>query len=185
QHQVDFGGALFPLIQRPIEHRQRQLHHGGIDDQQRVLESEGFLLGVRRLVTSPQQLLEDGLEQLPGSMRIGISQGRSSRRPIQPEMPQLAFGGAQAPADLAQGMRLPQLTEQHRNQLRPAFEATGVALGLVFSDGSLKLQAREQLQQLGTNTAYLIQGGSLRSMRLVRSGTQAQNNRASALFFES
>jgi len=40
---------------------------------------------------------------------------------------------------------MPQLAKQHGDELAPAAETAGVALGLVLSDGSLELKARHEL----------------------------------------
>jgi hypothetical protein len=56
---------------------------------------------------------------------------------------------------------MPQLAKQHRDELAPAAETAGVALGLVLPDGSLELQPRQQLQHLRRNARYSLHGGSL------------------------
>ena len=58
-------------------------------------------------------------------------------------MPQLAFAGGQAAADLAQGLRPAQMTEQHGYKLAPTTEPAGVALGAVLDDGPLQTRVRE------------------------------------------
>jgi hypothetical protein len=47
----------------------------------------------------------------------------------QSQVPQLALAGGQAAANLAQGLCLSQMTEQHGYELAPTTEPTGVALG--------------------------------------------------------
>jgi hypothetical protein len=57
-----------------------------------------------------------------------------------------------------------QLAEQHGHELAPTGKPARVALRLMLLDGSLKLDARKQLQQLAENTAYSIHGESLASV---------------------
>jgi hypothetical protein len=53
------------------------------------------------------------------------------------------------------------LAKQHRNELLPAGETAGMALGSVIPNQRLKLQAREKLQKLAENAGYSIHGGDL------------------------
>jgi hypothetical protein len=76
--------------------------------------------------------------------------------------PQLALASRQATGDFAQALGVAQLAVQHGDQLGPTIKATRVALGLMFSDPGLELQAWDELQNLAENTAYSIHGGSLR-----------------------
>lgn len=91
-------------------------------------------------------------------MRVGIGQGGALARGGQAQMPQLAFAGGQTVADVAQTVDRHQLAEQHGYQLAPAGEALGVALCVVLADGGIEVQAWNQLQNLGENTAYCGQG---------------------------
>jgi hypothetical protein len=68
-------------------------------------------------------------------------------------VPQLAFAGGQAAANLTQRLRTPQMTEQHGHELAPTTEPAGVALGPVLHDGPLKLRAGKQLQHLAENAS--------------------------------
>jgi len=74
-------------------------------------------------------------------------------------MPQLAFTGGQAAADLTQGLGPSQMTEEHGHELSPTTETTGMALGSVRYDGPLKLGAGKQLQCLAENAGYSYHGG--------------------------
>jgi hypothetical protein len=74
-------------------------------------------------------------------------------------MAQLALAGRQPPADLAQGVSLPQLAKQHGNELAPAGEAARVPLRPVLPYQLLELQAWKELEKLGENAAYSIHGG--------------------------
>jgi hypothetical protein len=48
--------------------------------------------------------------------------------------------------NFSQRLRVSQLAEQHRNELRPTAEASRVPLCLVFRYRSVKLSARDELQ---------------------------------------
>src|ERR1700730_8568732 len=117
-------------------------------------------------MTTAQQLMEDRLIQLPRPVRIGIGQSRPLRRLWNPQMLQLSLAGRQSLANLPQGSRLPQVTEQHRHKLTPTGEPARVPLRLVFLHRRCELGPREQLQQLCENAAYSIHGGSLRKVDL-------------------
>jgi hypothetical protein len=74
-------------------------------------------------------------------------------------VPQLAFAGGQSATNLAQGLRPPQVTEQHGHELPPATEPASVALGPVLGDRLLELLAGKQLQHLAENAGYSYHGG--------------------------
>jgi hypothetical protein len=57
-------------------------------------------------------------------------------------------------------MRVRQLAEQHRYELAPTAEASGVPLALMLLHEAFELGPRKQLQKLTENTAYSIQGGA-------------------------
>src|SRR6202023_2295132 len=118
-------------------------------------------------------------------MLVGIGQGRFARCSVQSQMLQFPHRGAQSATNLTQRLGPPQVAEQHSDELAPAFESTGMAVGLVFFDGRFEFQPGKQLQKLRKNAAYSSHGESLRSLRLVWSRTQPQSNRAFALFFKA
>jgi hypothetical protein len=55
-------------------------------------------------------------------------------------------------------LRVTQLAEQHRDHLRPTGETAGVPLGFALLYRGLKLQTRNQTQNLTEYAAYSIQG---------------------------
>src|SRR6516165_9925591 len=57
---------------------------------------------------------------------------------------------------------MPELAEQHGDELGPTAKAALVALGLMLLDPGLKLQARDELQNLAEDARYSIHGGKLR-----------------------
>src|SRR3954471_20332538 len=100
-------------------------------------------------------------------------------------MPQFALASGQPTGDFAQALGVAQLAEQHGDQLGPTAEAARMALGLMFVDLGLKLQAWDELQNLAENTAYSIHGGSLRVVRVwFLKGTQNHTTAASASRFQ-
>jgi hypothetical protein len=66
---------------------------------------------------------------------------------------------AESAANLAQGLRPPQVTEQHGHELSPTTEPASVALGPVLGDRLLELLAGKQLQPLAENAGYSYHGG--------------------------
>ena len=125
--------------------------------QQSVLEAEAMRTG--SFAAAAQQLIKHGAVQLPGPMLVGIGQGGALGRIGQTQVPQLAFAGGQSAANLAQGLRPPQVTEQHGHELSPATEPASVALGPVLGDRLLELLAGKQLQHLAENAGYSYHGG--------------------------
>jgi hypothetical protein len=51
-------------------------------------------------------------------------------------------------------MRSAELAKQHGNELAPTAEATAMPLGFMELDGILKLEPREQLQDLTEDACY-------------------------------
>ena len=76
-------------------------------------------------------------------------------------MGELALATRGAATDLAQRVRSPELTEQHRPKLAPAGNAARMPLGLDRDDGLLKLGARKALEQLTEDPAESRQGIAL------------------------
>jgi hypothetical protein len=105
-----------------------------------------------------EQLLEDGFEQLPGPLPIGIGKSGAFRRCCQAQVFELTFRGGQSAADFAQRVGLAELTKQHRHELTPAGEPAQVAVGLMLAYGLLEFQARKQLQQLREDATETLHG---------------------------
>src|ERR1035441_7046451 len=134
-----------------------EFDQGGVQAQQSVLEAEAMRTG--SFAAAAQQLIKHGAVQLPGPMLVGIRHGGGLGRIRQPQVPQLALAGGQSAANLAQGLRPPQVTEQHGHELSPATEPASVALGPVLGDRLLELLAGKQLQHLAENAGYSYHGG--------------------------
>jgi len=92
-------------------------------------------------------------------MGVGVGQRGGLGAVHDAEMAQLAFKRGQSAADLAQALGIGELAEHHGNELLPAGETAGVALGVVFAGEGLELEAREELQKLAENAGYSIHGG--------------------------
>ena len=88
-------------------------------------------------------------------MFVGIGQGGAAGRSGNPHMHQSAQAAAQAVADLAQRIGAPELTEQHRDELRPAGKALGVTLRGVLLDQCGELGPGKMLEQLIEETRNL------------------------------
>ena len=157
EQQMQLHGALGAPILCPVEDAGAEFDQGGVQAQQFVLEAEAMRAG--SFVAAAQQLIKHGTVQLPRPMLIGIGQGGALGRIGQPQVPQLAFAGGQSAANLAQGLRPPQVTEQHGQELAPATEPASVALGPVLGDRLLELLAGKQLQHLAENAGYSYHGG--------------------------
>ena len=125
----------------PVEERRAQIDHRGIQTDQLVLEPE-LPAPVALGLAPPEQLLEHGAVELPRPMFIGIGQRRAGRG-RDAQVPELALAAAQPAADLPQRMGAPELAEQHGDELPPAGEAAGMALGVRPLHRGLELGARK------------------------------------------
>ena len=67
-------------------------------------------------------------------MLVGVGQRRAARRLEDTEVDQSPEAAGQTVADLAQRIGPAELAQQHRDELRPAGEALGGALGVVRLD---------------------------------------------------
>ncbi len=133
----------FPAAEcRPRKDLRAQINHRRIQAQQLVLEPK--LLRARHTAAAREELIEHGLVQLPGPVRVGIGQRRPTRR-LDPQMCEPALATRQAATDLAQGMGAAQLAEQHRHKLAPAREAPRVPLRLCGHHRLLKIDVRKEL----------------------------------------
>ena len=157
EQQVQLYGAFGAPVLRPVEDAGAEFDQGGIQAQQLVLEAES--MGAGDLPAAAQQLIKHASVQLPGPMFVSIGQGGTLGCIRQPQVPQLAFAGRQAAADLAQRLGPSQVTEQHGHELPPATETAGMTLGSVFGDGLFKVVAGKQLQHLAENAGYSYHGG--------------------------
>jgi hypothetical protein len=76
-------------------------------------------------------------------MLVGVSQRGFIRRHTNSEMNQFAQRTGQPVADLAQGIRMRRLAQQHRYQLRRAREPFGSSFRLMFSHQCSELRTRK------------------------------------------
>ena len=102
-------------------------------------------------LTTLQKLVEHGLEQLPRPVPVGVTQRCPFGRVFHSQVLQLPFAGGQPSGDFPQALGVPQLAEQHRDQLAPTGKASGVTFGLMLTDGGLKLQPRQTSAPLCDN----------------------------------
>jgi len=90
-----------------------------------------------------QQLLKDRLLQLPRPMFVGVGQRGARRSRWQTQVPKFPFARSQASADFTQGLGVPQLTEEHGDELAPASETSSMTLRVVLPHGRFKFQTRD------------------------------------------
>ena len=156
---MQFDGAFGASEFRPVIQAGAQINDRRIQTEQLVFKADLAQPAVGLFLTAAQEFQKNRLIQLPGAMLIGVGQGRALGRIRQSQMPQLAFAGRQAAANLAKRLRATQVAEQHGHELAPAGEAPGMALSPVLDNGSLELGAGKQLQHLTENTGYSYHGG--------------------------
>src|ERR1019366_8347751 len=136
---------------------------GRIEREQLVLEAESALANAQLLLRA--EALQGGIEQFlvkrGGAMLVGVGQGGFVGSFGDAQMHQLAQTAGQAVADLAQGIGMAQLAEQHGDELGPAIEPLGGPLGFVLLDQTRELQAGKVMQQLIEQACDLYHGGAL------------------------
>jgi hypothetical protein len=140
---------------RPVEQGRAEVDDRRVQAHQLVLEPE-LPPGRDGTVAAGEQLVEDGPVQLPGPMLVGIGQRRAVRRG-DAQMLELALAAAQPP-DLPQRVGPAELAEQHRDELPPAREPAGVALGVRPRHQRLELGPRKELEQLAEHAAESAHG---------------------------
>jgi len=91
------------------------------------------------------QVKKQSSKRLVRPVLVGLGQRRARGRIRHPHVAQLAFAGAKPLADLPQRLGLPQLAQQHGDELAPAEKAVAVPLGLVPVYQPLELTAGESL----------------------------------------
>ena len=101
-----------------------------------------------------EQLGEQILVDLPGTVFIGVGQGGVARGFLHPEVDKLAFAGLESFVDFAETLRLSELAEKHRDELVPAAEAARMTLALASGDHPFKKRARYLLENLTENAGY-------------------------------
>lgn len=65
-----------------------------------------------------------------------------------PQVAKLPLAAGQAAANLPEGLRPAQVAEEHDHELAPGGKASDVPFGFRLLDGLLKLQVREQVEEL-------------------------------------
>src|SRR5579859_3336186 len=91
-------------------------------------------------------------------MFIGIGEGRTRGRPLQPQVLQFPLARRQSAHDLPQRPRTAQMTEQQRDELAPARHPFGMLLGLALTHSAFKYRSRDEVQNLTEYAAYSTHG---------------------------
>ena len=131
----------------PIKHFQAQINGARVHADQFVLEPELLLPNFDLNPASVKEFDEDMLIQLPRTVFVGISQGGMGRS-SNTQMFQFPLAASKASGNFTEGIGPAQLTEEHRDKLRPTWESFGMPLCLSDRNQFLELQTRKQLQQL-------------------------------------
>ena len=144
EQEMKLDCAFGPHVPRPVKQRQAQLDGRRVERVERVLEPKR-LPPASRQTARCQQLIKDGLVQLPWPMLIGVGQGRALGRSTQAEVLEFSRARGQPAADLPEGLGLRQLAEEHRDELVPARESLGGVLGFVVADRARKFKTRYEI----------------------------------------
>jgi len=110
-------------------------------------------------VAAFQQQEKYSLVEFPGTMSVGIGQGRAFGSLIDSQMGEFPFASGKALADLPQRVGAAQLAEQHGDKLAPTAKAAGMPLGSRFFDEQLKLGSRKKLENLTKHATESIHVG--------------------------
>lgn len=151
EDEMQFDGPLGATELRPVIQRQAQVDHGRIQADQLVLEAE-FLLAHGLGGNGFEQSVEHLLEQLPGTMAIGVGQ-RRARRCFDAQVGQLALAARQPAFDLSKGVGAAQLAEQPAHKLAPTRQSLAAVLGSRLLDDAFEVGARDELEDLTDQAA--------------------------------
>ena len=154
QQAMELDRPLRPSELRPV--RRAQVDHRRVQAHQLVLEPERPPTP-RQGLTASEERLEHGPIELPRAMGVGIGQRRAGRR-RDAQVFELALTAAQPAADLSQGMGTAELAEEHGDELPPAREPAGMALGVRPRHQRLELRPRKQLEELAEHAAESTHG---------------------------
>jgi hypothetical protein len=146
--QVELDGAFRPLKPSPIKHRGTKLNNRGVEGSQGMCEPEPPPFGCCDRLTTGEDLIEEGLVELPGPMRIGIGQRGASRRPSDAKVDQFAQGRGQTTTDFAQRVRTPHLTEQHRHKVLPASKSLGRSFRGMLPNSTREVRTIDESEDL-------------------------------------
>jgi len=116
---------------------------------------------------------------------VGVGQVGLGRFTIDAQVNQLAEAASEAVANLAQGVGLGQLAEQHRRQLRPAGEALGVAFPTVLPDEAGELVTGNLLQKLTEQAGRAYHRQALRGCAVNRIFGETQFSHGTGGLFNS
>jgi hypothetical protein len=174
QDHVKLDRSFGLLVVSPVKQARTKLDHRCIDRQQRVFEPKAMLRC--DLPAALVQLLENTLVELPWPVSIGVRQGGLVRRLFHPQMVQLPFCRGQALADLAQRLRFAKLAEQHRRELVPTSEPSGVPFRLRLLHQLRELTPRKQLENLSEHAGKCVQRRA--SCRLIVSSSELTKSTA-------
>jgi hypothetical protein len=150
--QVQFNRLLCPPKMGPVKGLQTQINHGGIQTPQRILEAKLLSFRACQGLSLRQNLIKQGLIELPRTMGIGISQRRSLRSRFHPQMSHFSQGRCQTTANLPQRMCRPHLAKKHRDKLIPTTKPFDPFFRLMLLDCHHKIFAIYQIQDLPKTT---------------------------------
>ena len=167
EQDVDFDSTLGATELGPRKEPQTQRDGGRVQRQELSAELKfrrpvvpQHALGAEPLQGRPEQVLEEAGRTVLG----GVGERGLLRCLIDAQVGELAQAAGQAVADLAQGVGLSQLAEQHGHELSPAGEPLRTALGAVSLDQCRELRSREVLQQLTEQARSLYHRRALRCL---------------------
>ena len=119
EQQMQLDRPLGAAEMSPVEHFQAEVNSAGINAEQRILESKPLLTKIGQGLNLGQGLMKDGFEELPGTVSVGISQGRFLGRRRKTQVVYLAPDCGQAAGYLPQGIGPGELGKKQGNQLGP------------------------------------------------------------------
>ena len=126
----------------------------GVEGQQSVLEAELVFLGAQAALAAKalQRSPEQVFIEFGGPVCVGVGEGRLVGCLGNAQVGQLAKAACEAVADLAKGVGVGHLAEEHGDELSPTGKAFGVAFALVLLHQLGELVTRKLIEQLTEET---------------------------------
>jgi len=124
---MEFDRSFGPPEFGPVKQSYGQVDRRGIQAAQRVFEPN-FLITEHLAAAPLQEMEEDFLIELPGTVRIGISQGRTAWG-ADAQVLQFPLAASEAAGYFPKRMSASELAEEHGDKLPPAAKSFRSALG--------------------------------------------------------